>query len=274
MSTFFLCLFLLQMHLQCSYRLKSAVSCELQGEKKNQAVLIFPVYFMKAVTGPFEGLTNRSLKAATRVSSVPGSFQQSMNGRGLHGRITCCFLRALVEGPRHQTELNSDLGPCNLDYQQEQFVKGYCVRGFESAGRSEIPKANSKKLQMCYIYRGLSPLIHTPHIAHTNFCKRWLNCTWKGSPARRAVYTFLYSCDQAEIPTQGTQLAALAGVSGCSALLYCSGRVSQGWLTDRLNFTSHAEWLISPRLFLFVSFSQTLINLPSCKVRGYQEAGT
>lgn len=137
-----------------------------------------------------------------------------MNGRGPHGPITCCFLWASVEGPRHQTELNSDLGPCSFDYQQGQFVRGYCVCGSEAAGQSGIPKANSKKLQTCYIYKGLSPLIHTPHITQTNFCKRWLNCTWKGSPARRAVDIFLYSCDQTEIPTQGTVLfgQSLAGL--------------------------------------------------------------
>lgn len=165
---------------------------------------------MKAVTGPFEGLTNRSFKAATRV----GSSQQSMNGRGPHGPITCCFLRASVEGPRHQTELNSDLGPCNLIISKGSLLGVIVCAGPRQLGSQEIPKANSKKLQTCYVYKGLSPLIHRPHITQTNFCKRWLNCTWKGSPARRAVDIFLYSCDQTEIPTQGTVLfgQSLAGL--------------------------------------------------------------
>lgn len=120
------------------------------GEKKNQAVLIFPVYFMKAVTGPFEGLTNRSFKAATRV----GSSQQSMNGRGPHGPITCCFLRASVEGPRHQTELNSDLGPCNLIISKGSLLGVIVCAGPRQLGSQEFLKQTARSYKRATYTKG------------------------------------------------------------------------------------------------------------------------
>lgn len=82
-----------------AFTITLAVSRELQGEKKNQAVLIFPVYFMKAVAGLFEGLTNRSFKLPTHVSKRPSQLPakhervQPLMAAGIkeHSCITCCF---------------------------------------------------------------------------------------------------------------------------------------------------------------------------------------
>lgn len=63
----------------------------------------FNLYFMKAVTGPFEGLTKRSFKLTTDVSTVPPDpvehegpqpLVAAVLGSALHHML----LRAVVEG--------------------------------------------------------------------------------------------------------------------------------------------------------------------------------
>lgn len=66
-----------------------------EKKKKNQAVLIFPVYFMKAVTGSFEGLTDRSFNAATRVGS-----SQAAPSRAWTAAALTAPSRAASFGPR------------------------------------------------------------------------------------------------------------------------------------------------------------------------------
>lgn len=105
------------------------------------------------------------------------------------------LLGASVEGPWHQKELNSALGPCHRDYRREQFVGSYCVRSSAAVGQWGITKANSKKLHNVPRTKDFYIWIHIPHVTQANCIKSLLNGTLKGSAARAALCSLLYSRD-------------------------------------------------------------------------------
>lgn len=110
------------------------------------------------------------------------------------------LLGALVEGPWHQKELNSDLGPCHRDFRREQFVGGYCVRRSAAVGQWGITKANSKKLYNVPRTKGFHIRIHISHVTGANCIKSLLTGTLKGSAARAALCSLLYSHDHTLSP--------------------------------------------------------------------------
>lgn len=185
------------------------------------------------------------------------------------------LLWALVEGPWHQKELNSDLGPCHLDYQWEQFVEGYCVCRSASVRQLGISKANNEELHNVLHTKSFHIWTHVSHVTHSDCIQRLWNCTLKGSTARAAVYSFLYSYDHIVSPNlPSVHTASGAGWDEQLFSTFVLPALFRGcftWVTywHSLNFASGTDLLILPRLSLFVSSSQTLINLPNCKARWY-----